>query len=90
MAGVIGAGAMVAHGNYYNRVKHTPYWYTLSGATTLIKVRYMLLTGLKMEDICKTKPLPHECNRLDATRQKAPGVSLFDHEKIMEEVGRRD
>ncbi len=89
MAGVIGAGAMVAHGIYYNRVERAPYWYTLSGEATLIKVRYVLLIGLKMEDISKTNPLPQACNhRLEATRQKAKRVSLLDHEKIMEEAGR--
>jgi hypothetical protein len=90
MAKVIDAGAMVAHAIYYNRVERAPYWYTLSGETTLIEVRYVLLTGLKMEDISNTNPLPQACNRLDTTWQKAQRVSLLEHEKIMEEAGRRD
>jgi hypothetical protein len=90
MAGVIDAGVMVAHAIYYNRVERAPYWYTQSGETTVIEVRYVLLTGLKMEDISNTNPLPQACNRLEATRQKAQRVSLLDHEKIMEEAGRCD
>ncbi len=87
---MIGTGAIVVDVIYYNRVEHTPYWYMQSGETTVIEVRYVLLTGLKMEDISVTSLLPQACNRLEAMRQKAQRVSLLDHEKTIEDLGRRD
>ncbi len=56
----------------------------------MVKVRYVLLTGLEMEKVSATNPLlPQACNRVEAKRQKATRVSLLDHEAIMEEAERR-
>ncbi len=48
----------------------------------------MLLTGLEMEKVSATNPLPQACNRVEAKRQKVTGVSLLDHKAIMEEAER--
>jgi hypothetical protein len=91
MSGVIGAGVMVADALYFNRVKRAPYWYTVSGTTTVVEVRYALKTGLKLETIDDdNNKLPQTCNQKEATRQNAVRVTLLDHEEIMEEAGRRD
>jgi hypothetical protein len=44
MSGVIDTGVMVADALFYNRVRRAPFWYTQSGETTVVKVRYVLLT----------------------------------------------
>ncbi len=56
----------------------------------MVEVRYVLLTGLEMEKVSATNPLPQACNRVEAKRQKATRVSLLDHKAIMEEAERRD
>jgi len=90
MAGVIGAGTMVVNAIYYNRVVRAPFWYTQSRETTVIEVRFVLLTGLEMEEAGAVNPLPRACNRMEATRQEVHRVTVFDHEAIMEEAERRD
>jgi len=57
----------------------------------VVEVRYALKTGLKLETIDDdNNKLPQTCNWKEATRQNAVRVTLLDHEKIMEEAGRRD
>jgi hypothetical protein len=51
MSGVINAGVMVAHVLYFSRVKCEPYWYTQSGITKVVKVRYVLQTGVPLQQI---------------------------------------
>ncbi len=58
MSGVIGSGVMVADALFYNRVMCAPFWYTRSGETTAVKARYVLLTGLEMEEVSATNTLP--------------------------------
>ncbi len=90
MSGVIGAGTMVVNAIYYNRVARAPFWYTQSGETTVIEVRFVLLTGLEVEEVSAANPLPQACNRMEATWQQACRATVFDHEAIMEEAERRD
>jgi hypothetical protein len=90
MSGVIGAGAMVSDALYFNRVEDAPYWYMQSGETMVIKVRYVLRSGLQLEEISVMNTLPQACNRLEAKWTKAVRVSLFDHDLIMEEAGKWD
>ena len=90
MAGVIGAGRMVVDAIYFNRVERAPFWYTKSGETTVVEVRHVLKSGLEMEEVSATNPLPQACNRVEASRQKAKRVNILDHEAIMEEVERRN
>jgi hypothetical protein len=51
MAGLIGTGKMVADTLYFNRVQRAPYWYMLSGENTIVEVRYVLQTGVQMQEI---------------------------------------
>ena len=90
MAGIISAGALVADALFFNQVERAPYWYTQSEETTVVEVRHVLRSGLHLEEISTINPVPRACNRLEARRQKAVRVPLFDHEIIMEEAGKRD
>jgi hypothetical protein len=90
MSGVISTGVMVANALFYNRVTRAPFWYTQSGETMVVEVRYVLLTGLEMEEVSATNTLPQACNKVEAKWRKATRVSLFDHEAIMEEAERRN
>ena len=56
----------------------------------MIEVRFVLLTGLEMEEVSAANPLPRACNRMDAIGQEAHRVTVFDHEANMEEAERRD
>ena len=56
----------------------------------MVEVRHVLRSGLHLEEISTINPVPRACNRLEARRQNAVRVSLFDHEIIMEEAGKRD
>ncbi len=58
--------------------------------TTVVKVRYVLQTGVQLQEISNESILPQTCNRMEATWQKAVRVSLLDHEAIMEEAERHD
>lgn len=71
IAGMIGAGIMAAGAIFYNMVEGTPYWYTRSGKTMVIEVRYVLQTVFEMDEISSENPLPKTCSRKEATRQKA-------------------
>ena len=90
MSGVIGAGTMVADVLYFNRVERATHWYTQSNMTTVVEVKYVLLTGFQLQPISNTNKLPTGCNRREAAQKKAVKVLLLDHELIMEEAGNRD
>jgi hypothetical protein len=86
MPGMIPAGSMAVGGLYFNRVQLTPLWYTPSGDTMVVEVKYVLRTGLQLQPISLTNAPPNACARVEATRQKAIKVSTLDHEAIMEEA----
>jgi hypothetical protein len=86
MSSVIVAGSMVVDALYFYRVECAPYWYSQSGEMTVVEVRHVLQTGLKMEEINTRNKLPQACNRLDAMRKKARKIASQDHEAIMEEA----
>ena len=90
MSGMIGVGRMVANIIYFNQVERARHWYTQSNMTTVVEVRYVLLTGFQLQPISKTNKLPTACNRKDTAQKKAVKVMLLDHEVIMEEAGKRD
>jgi hypothetical protein len=58
MAGVIGTGTMVVDAIYFNRVARAPFWYTESGEMTVVEMRHVLKSGLEMEEVSATNPLP--------------------------------
>ena len=86
MASLIGTGKMVAKAVYFNTVQCAPYWYTLSGEHTIVKVRHVLQTGLHLQLISVANKLPQACNRMEAMRQKMLKVTHLDHDAIMEEA----
>ncbi len=90
VSGMIGAGMMVADVLYFNWVERATHWYTQSNMTTVVEVRYVLLTGFQLQPISETNKLPTVCNRREAAQKKAVKVTLLDHEVIMEEVGKQD
>ena len=45
---MIGAGMMVADVLYFNGVERATHWYTQSNMTTVVEVRYVLLTGFQL------------------------------------------
>jgi hypothetical protein len=73
---------------FCNRVARIPFWYTQSGETAVVEVRYVLLTGLELEKVSTTNTLPLACNRVEAKGQKATKVSLLVNKAIMEEAER--
>jgi hypothetical protein len=90
MSGMICVGTMVANMLYFNQVERARHWYTQSNMTTVVEVRYDLLTGFQLQPISETNKLPIVCNRKEAAQKKAVKVTLLDHEVIMEEAGKRD
>jgi hypothetical protein len=58
MAQMVGAGIMAAKGVYYDRVERALYWYTLSGVRTVLEMRLVLWTGLKLLEISRKNRLP--------------------------------
>ena len=90
MSGMIGVGTMVADMLYFNQVERARHWYTQSNMTTVVEVRYVLLTGFQLQPISETNKLPTACNRKEAAQKKAVKVTLLDHEVIMEEAGKWD
>ena len=90
MSGMIGMGTMVANLLYFNQVERARHWHTQSNMTTVVEVRYVLLTGFQLQPISETNTLLTVCNRKDAAQKKAVKVMLLVHEVIMEEVGQRD
>ena len=51
-------GKMVADALYFNRVQRAPYWYMLSGENTIVEVRYVVQTGVQMQEISGVNKLP--------------------------------
>jgi hypothetical protein len=90
MSGMIPIGSMVVDGLYFNRVQRAPLWYTPSGNTTVVEVKYVLRTGLQLQPISTTNALPNACARVKAMRKKAIKVSTLDHKAIMEEATKHD
>jgi hypothetical protein len=87
---MISAGKMVADALYFNRVHRAQHWYTPSADTTVVEVKHVLRTGLRVQPISTTNTLPLTCTRADAMRKNAMKVSSLDHEKNMEEASKRD
>jgi hypothetical protein len=87
---MIPVGSMVVDGLYFNRAQQAPLWYTPSGDTTVVEVKYVLWTGLQLQPISTTNALPNACARVKAMRKKVIKVSTLDHEVIMEEATKRD
>jgi hypothetical protein len=75
---------------YFNQVERASHRYTQSNMTTVVEVRYVLLTGFQLQPISEANKLTTVCNRKEAARKKAVKVTLLDHEVIMEEAGKRD
>ena len=86
LAGVIGTGTMVSNATFHNRVGGAPCWRTRSRLKTVIEVRYVLQTGVEMDEINPKNPL----SRKEATQQKAKKVCILDHKEIMEEAEKCD
>jgi hypothetical protein len=83
---MIPTGSMVINRLYFNRVQRAPHWYTPSGYTTVVEVKYVLRTGLQLQPISTSNALPNACARVEATRKKAIKVSTLDRKGIMEEA----
>jgi hypothetical protein len=90
MSGTIPVGSIVVDGLYFNRVQQAPLWYTPSGDTTVMEVKYVLQTGLQLQPISTTNALPNACARVKAMQKKAIEVSTLEHEAIMEEATKCD
>ena len=71
---MIGEGTMVADVLYFNQVERTRHWYTQSNITTVVEVRYVLLTGFQLQPISEANKLPTACNWKEAARKKAVKV----------------
>jgi hypothetical protein len=81
---------MVVDALYFNRVQCTPLWYTPSGDTMVVEVKYVLWIGLQLQPISATFAPPNVCTRLMAIQKKAIRVSTLDHKAIMEEATMHD
>ena len=46
---MIHVGAMVADLLYFNQVERARHWYIQSNMTTVVEVRYVLLTGFQLQ-----------------------------------------
>jgi hypothetical protein len=80
----------VAKGLYFNRVQPAPHWYTPSGVTAVVEVKYVIRTGLQLQPISTTNVLPLACARAEATQKNALKVSPLDHKVIMEKASKRN
>jgi hypothetical protein len=90
MSGMIPIGSMVVDGLYFNRVQQAPLWYTPSGDTMVMEVKYVLQTGLQLQPISTTNSLPNAFARIEAMQKKAIKVLTLDHKAIMEEATKCD
>jgi hypothetical protein len=70
MSGMICVGTMVANMLYFNQVERARNWYTQSNMSTVVEVRYVLLTGFQLKPISETNKLPTACNRREAVQKK--------------------
>ena len=84
MSGMIGVGTMVAGMLYFNQVERARHWYTQSNMTTVVEVRYVLLTGLQLQPISETNKLPTACNRKEALQKKAVKEAAVQHHRVEE------
>jgi hypothetical protein len=82
--------SMAADRLYFNQVERARHLYTQSNMTTVVAVKYVLLTGFQLQPISETNKLPMACNRKEAAQKKDLKITLLDHEIIMEEAGKRD
>jgi hypothetical protein len=87
---MIPTGSMVVDKLYFNRVQRMPHWYTPSGDTTVVEVKYALQTGLQLQPISTSNALPNACARVEATWKKAIKVSTLDCKAIMEEATKHE
>ncbi len=87
---MIPAGNMVVDALYFNWMEHAPLWYTPSGTTTVVEVKYVLQTGMGLQPVIERNALPNTCTRLKATQKKAVRELPLDHEAIMEEASKHD
>ncbi len=90
MSGMISIGSMVVDGLYFNRVQRAPLWYTPSGNTMVVEVKYVLQTGLQLQPISTTNALPNPYARVEAMQKKAIKVPTLDYKAIMEEATKHD
>ncbi len=90
MTGMIPTRSMVVDGLYFNMVQRALHWYTPSGDTMVVEVKFVLRTGLQLQPISTSNALPNTCAKVEAMRKKAIKVSTLDHEAIIEKATKHD
>ena len=57
---------------------------TTRSTTTVVEVRYVLLTGLKLQPISETNKLPTACNEKEVLQKKAVKEVAVQHHRVEE------
>eukprot|EP00966_Prymnesium_polylepis_P149338 3450181-Prymnesium_polylepis.1 len=94
----IKAGEAVCKGKYFNKVQGAQLWYTaMEGAAaeteTLVRMKHVVAADLKLAPISEVNKLPHGMNKkkkTETTKKKALKIDPLDHERIGDEIIRRE
>ena len=86
-------GELVCHATYCNPVGRARNWYT-PGTTAeenaLIRIQTVVVGSLDLLEPSEMVKLPRTCNRREALKKGALRLSDSSHEKILDEINRRD
>jgi hypothetical protein len=86
----IPAGDLVCRAEYLNPVGRARLWYTASHDNVLVRLNHAVDGDLKLEVESGTCKLPRTCNIAEARGLGAKRISDLSHERILDEVNRRD
>ena len=75
---------------YLNPVGRARLWYTASHDNVLVQLNHVVDGDLKLEVESGTCKLPRTCNIAEARGLGAKRISDLSHERILDEVNRRD
>jgi hypothetical protein len=93
---VIKKGKLVVDGTYLNKVPRAKQWYTkgepgnLQDLKTTVRMRNVVIANLELTRESMGKKLPRTCNVASARRLGAYHVSNAEHDRISDEISRRD
>jgi hypothetical protein len=86
----IAAGDLVCPAVYLNPVGRARLWYTESAVDVIVRLQHAVVGNLELENESENCRLPRTCNIGQARAKGARRISDMSHERILDEVNRRD
>ena len=86
----ITAGDLVCQAEYLNPVGRARLWYTESGEEVLVRLQHAVEGDLELVGESNGCRLPRTCNIAEAQGKGAKRISDLSHERILDEINRRD